>query len=229
MVLSICQFNLFFYEKLKIEEAILQGGLWFSPKQVLGTFAKEVNPHWISHSYLRFHNCNHRWWYLGRGVRCSSKKRETPRGSLLTQGKLFLKCKKSGISSSEYLLNHQKALNPSTVCFKEDGNGKYLSGQLSYGHLSKDSPIISYYLLSTHCISGPVLRASCVLTQPCEEHTSLTSILQRNKVGLWNHSTFQRSSGVEWCSRVCHRHSGPHTLKEFLLPPNLKEFSSGHF
>lgn len=68
---------------------------------------------------------------------------EMPRGSLLIEGKAVFKCMKPGLSSSKYLLNHQEALNHSTVCFKVDRAGKYLSGPLSYGHLSRDSLIIS--------------------------------------------------------------------------------------
>lgn len=71
-----------------------------------------------------------------------SRRWEMPKGSLLIRGKAVFKCMKPGLSS-KYLLNHQEALNPSTVCFKVDRAGKYLSGPLSYGHLSRDSLIIS--------------------------------------------------------------------------------------
>lgn len=48
--------------------------------------------------------------------------------------------------------------------WKVNATGKDLSGQLSYGHLFRDSLTISSYLLSTHCISAPVLSALGILT-----------------------------------------------------------------
>lgn len=97
---------------------------------------------------------------LFRRVRWS--RTETPRGSLVIQGGLLSNAR----NLVSLLLNMCWTIRKHQIPaqFKSRSRGKELLGQLSYGHLFRNSLIMRSYLLSTHCIPVPALSAFGNLT-----------------------------------------------------------------